>query len=114
MEYLILLTFLLPLVLGVVLYFKKIENRNTKNVIIGVSTGLVFVLNVVLAFFNGKFNLFNLTPTLNIGFMIDRLGSFFAIAISFVWLLVTIYSFEYMNKKYKVDDNFYSNFTTSI
>ena len=60
MEYLILLTFLLPLVLGVVLYFKKIENRNTKNIIIGVSTGLVFVLNVVLAFFNGKFNLFNL------------------------------------------------------
>lgn len=113
MEYLILLTFLLPLVLGVVLYFKKIENRNTKNVIIGVSTGLVFVLNVVLAFFNGKFNLFNLTPTLNIGFMIDRLGSFFAIAISFVWLLVTIYSFEYM-KHEENEDKFYCFFLLSF
>ena len=96
MEYLVLFTFLLPLVLGIVLYFVRIENRDLKNFIIGITTGFVALLNIVLAFFDGKFNLFNITKDLNVGFMIDGLGSFFAIAISIVWLLVTIYSFEYM------------------
>ena len=46
MMYLILLTVLLPLVLGVYLYFGKIENRNLKNVIIAsiVGVGMAFVL----------------------------------------------------------------------
>ena len=87
--------------------------KNLKNIIIGSTIGLVVVLNVVLAFFNGKFDLFNLTPDLNIGFMIDRLGSFFAIAISFVWLLVTIYSFEYM-KHEENEDKFYCFFFLSL
>ena len=109
MHYLVLISILLPLILGITLYFSKIQNRNLKNIIIGSTIGLVVVLNVVLAFFNGKFDLFNLTPDLNIGFMIDRLGSFFAIAISFVWLLVTIYSFEYM-KHEENEDKFYCFF----
>ena len=113
MEYLVLFTFLLPLVLGVVLYFVKIENRNLKNVIIAIVTSLVTVLNILLAFFQGKFNLFNLTKDLNIGFMIDGLGSFFAIAISIVWLLVTIYSFEYM-KHEENEDKFYCFFLLSF
>ena len=85
MVYFVLLTFLLPLVLGISLYFVKFNKRTTKNIIIGSTTGLVFILNVCLAFFKGKINLFNIAPTLNVGFMIDRLGSFFAIAISIVY-----------------------------
>ena len=113
MHYLVLISILLPLILGITLYFSKIQNRNLKNIIIGSTIGLVVVLNIVLAFFNGKFDLFNLTPDLNIGFMIDRLGSFFAIAISFVWLLVTIYSFEYM-KHEENEDKFYCFFFLSL
>lgn len=113
MVYLVLLTVLLPLVLGITLYFSKIENRNLKNFIIGINIGLVVILNIVLAFFSGKFNLFSLTPELNIGFMIDKLGSFFAIAISIVWLLVTIYSFEYMKHEEK-EDKFYCFFFMSF
>ena len=113
MIYLVLLTFLLPLVLGISLYFGKFENRTNKNIIIGSVTAVVFVLNVLLAFFKGKFNLFNIAPSLNVGFMIDRLGSFFAIAISFVWLMVTIYSFEYM--KHEDNENkFYCYFLLSF
>ena len=113
MEYLILLTVLAPIVLGIALYFAKMQNRNLKNIIIGSVIGLVVVLNIVLAFFNGTFNLFNITPELNIGFMLDGLGSFFAIAISVVWLLVTIYSFEYM-KHEDNEDKFYMFFFLSF
>ena len=60
MEYLILLTVFAPIVLGIALYFAKMQNRNLKNIIIGSVIGLVVILNIVLAFFNGKFNLFNL------------------------------------------------------
>ena len=113
MEYIILLTFLLPLVLGVVLYFAKIKNRNLKNVIIALSIGIVLALNILLAFFDGSFNLFNLSSDLNVGFMLDGLGSFFAIAISLVWFLVTIYSFEYM-KHENNEDKFYCFFFLSF
>ena len=51
MMYLILLTVLLPLVLGVYLYFGKIENRNLKNVIIASIVGVVAVINILLTFF---------------------------------------------------------------
>jgi len=113
MGYLILLTVLLPLILGISLYFIKNDNRNRKNIIISSVIGLTVVLNIVLAFFGGKFNLFKLTPSLSIGFMIDRLGSFFAIAISIVWLLVTIYSFEYM-KHEENENKFYCFFFLSF
>ena len=113
MEYLTLLTVFAPIVLGIALYFVKMQNRNLKNIIIGSVIGLVVVLNIVLAFFNGTFNLFNITPELNIGFMLDGLGSFFAIAISVVWLLVTIYSFEYM-KHEDNEDKFYMFFFLSF
>jgi multicomponent Na+:H+ antiporter subunit D len=101
--YLILLTVLLPLVLGVCLYFGKIENRNLKNVIIASIVGVVAVINILLTFFKGEFNLFKFTESLQVGFMIDGLGSFFSIAISIIWLLVTIYSFEYM--KHEENEN---------
>lgn len=113
MKYLVLLTFLLPLILGIILYFTKLENRNKKNLLISIVIGFVVVLNIVLAFFNGTFDLFKLTPSLNIGFMIDKLASFFAIAISIVWLLVTIYSFEYM-KHEENEDKFYCFFFLSF
>lgn len=105
--YLILLTILLPLLLGVYLYFRKIDNRNLKNTIIASIVGIVVVINILLIFFKGKFNLFGFTETLKIGFMIDGLSSFFSIAISVVWLLVTIYSFEYM-KHEENENKFYS------
>ena len=47
MMYLILLTVLLPLVLGVYLYFGKIENRNLKNIIIASIVGVVAVINIL-------------------------------------------------------------------
>ena len=103
MMYLILLTVLLPLVLGVYLYFGKIENRNLKNVIIASIVGVVAVINILLTFFKGEFNLFKFTESLQVGFMIDGLGSFFSIAISIIWLIVTIYSFEYM--KHEENEN---------
>ena len=103
MMYLILLTVLLPLVLGVYLYFGKIENRNLKNIIIASIVGIVAVINILLTFFKGEFNLFKFTESLQVGFMIDGLGSFFSIAISIIWLLVTIYSFEYM--KHEENEN---------
>lgn len=106
MMYLILLTVLLPLVLGVYLYFGKIENRNLKNIIIASIVGVVAVINILLTFFKGEFNLFKFTESLQVGFMIDGLGSFFSIAISIIWLLVTIYSFEYM-KHEENEDKFY-------
>ena len=106
MMYLILLTVLLPLVLGVYLYFGKIENRNLKNIIIASIVGIVAVINILLTFFKGEFNLFKFTESLQVGFMIDGLGSFFSIAISIIWLLVTIYSFEYM-KHEENEDKFY-------
>ena len=106
MMYLILLTILLPLVLGVYLYFRKIENRNLKNIIIASVIALVVIINILLTFFTGRFNLFKFSNHLEVGFMIDGLGSFFSIAISIIWLLVTIYSFEYM-KHEENEDKFY-------
>ncbi len=113
MQYLILLTILLPLILGFVVYLAKIENRNLKNIIIGSTIGLVVIVNIVLAFFSGTFNLFKLTSELNVGFMIDKLASFFAIAISLVWLVVSIYSFEYM-KHEENENRFYLFFYLSF
>ena len=85
MMYLILLTILLPLVLGVYLYFRKIENRNLKNIIIASVIVLVVIINILLTFFTGRFNLFKFSNQLDVGFMIDGLGSFFSIAISIIW-----------------------------
>ena len=50
-------------------------------------------------------NVFNLTSTLKVGFMLDNTGRMFASIIGIIWTCVGFYSFEYMkheehNKRY--------------
>ena len=94
----LLLPIMLPIVMGVVLFFMKpMQSRRP----ILVYTGIALVATAVLTFLacltpEKPIVLFYLTEALPVMLKLDGLGRFFLIMVSVVWLLAGFFSFTYM------------------
>lgn len=93
---LILLPILFPLIAGVVLLATNM-NESQRKTFVGAVVVINFLL-VLLAIFNvdQTVTLVSVTEALSIKLMADGLSKFFLILVSIIWLLVTLYAFEYM------------------
>lgn len=83
-----------PIIISILIGFIN----NTKLLKISTITALliqfIVVLNVEIAEYS--LQVWHLIKPLTITYKVDALGKFFAVAMSFIWLLVGIYSVEYM------------------
>lgn len=110
----ILISILLPVLLGIMLPFVKLKNRRIKCGIITtvlIATCLSVILAAVQA--SSALPIWNLTDQLSIAFYADNLSKLFSILISFVWLITGIYSFLYMSHEQN-EDRFYGFFLISL
>lgn len=96
-EFGIILPVVFPLIVGVFTLMAKFESRKEREiaVFIAVILNTIFVFN---AMFNttGVLEIFKFQEILSIGFKIDGLSRIFATMVSVLWVITTIYSFEYM------------------
>ncbi len=91
-------TVILPFVCGIASYFIK---GNAKKPFVISSTVLTSVLTWAAVYFSvgQSVVLFNFTETLKITLSPDRLGCFFALLVSVLWIFAAVYAFEYMKEK---------------
>lgn len=89
----LLCTILIPMLVGIFQLFGKINKRNILSLI-------TLIVNMILilscCFIEGSFTFIQITDSLSISFMLDGLGKYFAVLVAFMWLVVGVYSFEYM------------------
>lgn len=96
MKILILLPVLLPLILSFVIYLFK-KSTKAKNITILstlIATFLTCLINCFLSF--NRFDIIQIFDYLLISFNVDNLGRFFTVLISFIWIIVFVYTFEYI------------------
>lgn len=114
MNLLILLPVLFPIIGAFIVYAFKDNNRKLKNIIVSILVGLSLLSSIVICFMDDlALNVLKISDALSISFTADGLAKFFTVAISFVWLLVTIYTFEYI-KHEKNENRFYTFSLTTL
>ena len=108
----LLLPVILPVLAGLAAW--KIERRETRNTLVGVSL-VANALLVLLAVVSGgeEFVLWQLTETVPVYFHVDGVAKLFALLISCMWALVGIYSFEYMRHE-ENENRFYLFYMISL
>lgn len=96
-EFGIILPIIFPLVMGFLILTNNFESRRNREIFVFIAV----VLNTIFAFnamFNttGEWQIFKFQEMLTIGFNIDGLSRIFGSMVSILWVITTIYSFEYM------------------
>ena len=90
------ISILVPLILGIVVHFLKTQNKKLINIFISSLSSLIVISVILLTIFSGqRVELFKLTDNLLILFKNDGVSNFFAIIISVIFLLVSLYAFRY-------------------
>ncbi|MBS3898000.1 MAG: monovalent cation/H+ antiporter subunit D family protein [Dethiobacter sp.] len=94
-----------PMVMTVVIYYVEQRSEKMRNAL-AVATSVVTFLSV-LALYPGvmagkiiEFELFQILPNLAVSFRVDILSFSLALLSSFIWMLVAIYSIDYMCKEH--------------
>lgn len=114
MNLLVFLPMLFPMIGAFVIYAFKENNKTLKNVIIALCVGMSLVSSLINCFIGDlSLNVLKISDSLSVSFAVDGLAKFFSVAISFVWLLVTIYTFEYI-KHEKNENRFYTFSLTTL
>ena len=101
-----LLTSLIPILISLVLYFKKNNNKILNRILCIAPLGISLILNIVICF-TGHLEplvLFKISSNLLIVAQIDTTSKFFALLISLIMIIVTIYSFKYFEEDSSVDN----------
>ena len=103
MEFLLIVPILIPAVFSLfTLVIKKMfKNRNFRQVYVFLVLLATFLMNIIVLKRGGSLLLFNLTQTLPIRLRVDEMTILFNTLVSFMWLIVGLFSFEYM----KHEDN---------
>lgn len=103
----------LPMLFGAALPFLKIKNRTLKMWLIAVVLAAEAALAVTVILRGERYlELWRITDALAVSLRSDGLGRLFAVLFTAGWLLVGIFSFEYM-KHEKNEDRFYAFFLLS-
>lgn len=93
---------LFPVVMTFVIYYTGQKSEKMRNAL-SVATAVVTFMSVLAMYpvvMGGKiieYRLFQLLPNLQVSFRVDILGFSLAVLSSFVWMLVSIYSIDYMS-----------------
>ena len=110
MQFAIFIIIFLPAVVGVMLPVLKIKNRNLKNAVIAATLIAEVLLNIFIASNTGyRALIWDIAPLLKVAVAVDEISVIFSFIATVGWLLVGIYSFEYM-KHEKNEDRFYCFF----
>lgn len=112
MSVLFFLSILIPLILGIVIYFIKNNQIVIKTLVSIFSSITVICVILLMIFTDQRFEFFKLTNNLSILFKNDGVSNFFAIIISVIFLLVSIYSFKYFEHD-KRSNKFFSFYLMS-
>ena len=100
MAFLLLSTFILPLIVCVVLNLVKFKEISLKYIIITIVAGVNLILAVINAKVNNtSFTILKLSQDMAITFGIDGISNIFAILINTMFLIVAIYSIGYVKKE---------------
>lgn len=100
MNFLILLTIIIPVLSGVCLAFSKIENREEIQKFSVTVLALTFLVTVVNNVVNleQSCSLLNLPMGLSLSFTVDKLSVFFTVMFAFLSLIIGAYSSEYLKQ----------------
>ena len=111
----ILIAILLPILGGALVPLLDFSARKAREyyVFAIVLATSVYTLSLLRSGQGTEFVLYHLTSTIDIAFRIDRLGSIFALLVSVLWPLSTLYAFEYMSHMHK-RNRFFGFFTMSF
>ena len=114
MGLLTLLPILLSLLGAFIVYAFKYDKTKQKNIVLSIVVILVFISCLINCFIDGlHLEMFKMAEILNVSLKVDGLSRFFSVAISFVWIIVTFYTFEYI-KHEKYENRFYTFFFATL
>ena len=114
MKMFILFPILLPLLGAFISFLFKEEQRKYKNITLFSILLLTFAFSLINCFVDTSIlTLVNITDNLSISFKIDNLSKLFSVAISFIWLLVGVYTFEYI-KHEESENRFYIFYISTL
>ena len=114
MNVMILLPILLPIIGAFIVYAFKDKQRLIKNICLTIFVSLTVVFAIINCFIDTSvLDLLKITDSLTLTYKIDKLSKFFSVIISFVWLVVTIFTFEYI-KHEKNENRFYTFSLTTL
>ncbi len=103
----------LPIFLGIMVFVLKDDKKLNKTVfLILVLTAILVSVNNIL-FFNKEIVFFKLLMNLEYGLKTDSLAVFFSFIMAFIWLIVGVYSFEYMSH-YKNLKRYYAYYLITL
>lgn len=110
MNIFILFPMLFPLIGGFIVYAFKDKQKLIKNILLTVFVSLSLIFSIINCFINtSSIEVLKITSNLSLIYKVDNLSKFFSVAISFVWLLVTLFTFEYI--KHEKNENRYYMFS---
>ena len=114
MGLLTLLPILLSLLGAFIVYAFKYDKTKQKNIVLSIIVILVFISCLINCFIDGlHLEMFKMAEILNVSLKVDGLSRFFSVAISFVWIIVTFYTFEYI-KHERFENRFYTFFFATL
>lgn len=110
----ILLTMLFPIIGAFIVYAFKDNNKLIKNIVLIALLSLTFIFAIINCFIsNLHIKLLSVTEILTIEFRVDNLSKLFSVLISFVWLLVSVYTLKYITHE-KNENRFYMFSLTTL
>lgn len=107
----LLLPMILPFIFGLIIGFQKEEKQRNILVFIAMATEAALVWFLCTGDYAAT--LWTLTERLSIAYHTDGLAKFFACMISAIWLLVAVFSMEYMKHEQKAE-RFFMFYTFSL
>ena len=98
MKYTILIPIIMAIIFGFLAGNYKFKNEQERSKFAVIATTLVSLIVAFVVFFamGDSFTLVKFTDILNITFRIDGVSAVFALMVSFLWPLATVYATEYM------------------
>lgn len=113
-NFLILLPIFFPFLLSIFIGAVRLEPRKRNAVCgIGIVLNFVFLLYILGSVKEAEVRILEWSEFLNVYFKIDKLGIFFALLVSILWIFTTYYSSEYMKHEGK-ERRFFSFFTATL
>lgn len=115
MNILLLLAIFWPAIAGVATFFLPAarENRSLRGILTNAALALEVLLVLLLCFAQGQsVTLLEMTPTLHVVLRVDTVGCIFAVLMSIMWLLSSIFAREYM--AHDRNERFYQVFFMTV
>ena len=110
--WLIIAVVFLPVIGGAAIPLLNFGVRKMREIYVMIIVVMTSLLTVILLLNKpeGVISLISLSRSIDISFYVDGLGSVFAVLISLLWPVATLYAFEYMNHEHR-ENTFFTYYT---